>query len=238
MYAKSFIALLSATRSLFSSRRSLALMLAAYSGLLIAIYLFVSTREATIPQLLLTLLAVVAAPALFFVWQALSVNYANQPSSVRKVAIDCLKLIVVSLPVIALTFLAVYGLNKIQTHPTIVTTVRYLLLAVVAPLFTIQLWIAIITSGLRALVRSSKRVLLGTFAPHSLLVYACGFLIFAVVPYVLLQNTIPIVRPWIEFSVLVARLAASALLIFLGWVTTVGAISVISRNNYLPENKV
>ena len=58
-------------------------MLGAYAGLLTVVYLFVSTREATIPQLVLTLAVVVAAPVLFFVLQAISVSYTNGPISKR-----------------------------------------------------------------------------------------------------------------------------------------------------------
>lgn len=238
MYLKSIKAIVLATRSLFTNRHALLLMLAAYAGLLVAIYLFVSTREATIPQLILTFVVVIGAPALFFTWQAASVSYANGPSQIRKLAIDGLKLIVVSLPVIALTLLALYGLNKIESHPTLVTTVRYLLLAVIAPLFVIQLWIVSSNNGLRSLIRSGRGLLSGTFAPQSLFVYALGFLVFAVVPYLLLRKSFPITRPWLEVSVFVLRLTASALLIFLGWVTTVGALSILSRANCLSTNKV
>src|SRR5215203_524963 len=198
MYLKSIKAIVAAVRSLFTNRRALLLMLAAYAGLLVAIYLFVSTREATIPQLILTFVVVIGAPALFFTWQAASISYANGPSRIRKLAIDGLKLIVVSLPVIALTLLALYGLNKIESHPTLVTTVRYLLLAVIAPLFVIQLWIVSSISGLRSLIRSGRGLLSGTFAPQSLFVYALGFLVFAVVPYLLLQKSFAITRPWLE----------------------------------------
>ena len=237
MYARSLQAILSATRSLFRNRRALVFMLAAYAGLLVAIYLFVSTREATIPQLVLTLVVVVAAPALFFTWQAFSISYAHGPSLTKNVVIDGLKLIVVSLPVIALTLLALYGLNKIETHPTLVTTVRYLLLAVIAPLFVIQLWIASSNGGLRSLVRSGRRVLTETFAAQSLFVYAVGFLIFAVVPYLLLQKSLSVTQPLLELTLLVLRLTASALFIFLGWVTTVGAISILSRTSYVPASE-
>ncbi|HET7286317.1 MAG TPA: hypothetical protein VFI71_02565, partial [Pyrinomonadaceae bacterium] len=133
MYSSSITAIISAVRVLFSNRRSLLLMLASYTGLLAAIYLFVSTREATVSQLLLTFVTVIVAPALFFVLQAATVSYTNGPTS-RSLIKNSLKLIAVSVPVIALTFVAVTGLNKLQTHPTIVTTVRYLLLAVIVPL--------------------------------------------------------------------------------------------------------
>ena len=232
MYSQSVNAILSAMRALLRNHRALLLMIAAYAGLLLAIYLFVSTREATISQLILTLVAVIAAPALFFVLQAVSVSYAGSPTPGGLIK-KTLKLIAVSVPVLALTLLTVYGLSKIQTHPTIVTAVRYLLLAVMTPLLAIQLWIAGSNSGLRNL----RKVLSSTFAPQSMFVYACGFLIFAISPYYLLQGKISVQRPWLELSLLILRLGVSALLILLGWVTTVGAISILSRPSYATAQK-
>ena len=234
MYIKSFSAMFSAVRLLFKSRRVLLLLLLAWAGLLTAVYVFASTREATISQLLLTLVVVIGAPALFFVLQAVSVTYTDDPVSggrMRKLLFDCLRLIVVSLPVIAITLLALYGLNKVQTYLKLATTLRYLLIGVVAPLLAIQLWIATTNGGLRALLKSVRGVVSKTFAPQSVFVYGCGFLIFAVVPYVLLQVGTSIQRPWLELSVLTLRLAASALLILFGWVTTVGAISILNKTD-------
>jgi len=217
MYSKSINAIVCAVRSLFSNRRSLLLIVAVYTGLLAAIYLFVSTREATISQLLLTLITVIAAPALFFVLQAIIVV----PTS-RNLMKNSLKLIAVSVPVIALTLVAVYGLNKLETHPTIVTTMRYLLLAVIGPLLVVQLWIAA-GNGIRV-----RNVLTRTFAPQSVFVYALGFLIFAVVPYLLLHKTVTLQRPWLELSLMILRLGLSALLILFGWVLTVRTLSILS----------
>jgi cytochrome bd-type quinol oxidase subunit 1 len=87
----------------------------------------------------------------------------------------------------------------------------------------IQLWITVSNGGMRV-----RNVLTRTFSPQSMFVYACGFLVFAVVPYLLLQKTISIERSWLEISVLIVRLAVSALLILLGWVTTVGALSILN----------
>ena len=221
-YSTSINAIISAARSLLRNRRSLLLMLAVYAGLLAAIYLFVSTREATVSQLLLTFVTVLVAPALFFVLQAATVSYTNGPTS-RGLIKNSLKLIAVSVPVVALTLVAVSSLNKFQTHPTIVTTVRYILLAVILPLLVIQLWITVSNGGMRV-----RGVLTRTLAPQSMFVYAFGFLIFAVVPYLLLQKTMPNPRPWVEMSLLVVRLTFSALLILLGWVTTVGALSILN----------
>jgi hypothetical protein len=217
-YSTSLHALVSAARSLFSNRRSLLLMLAFYAGLLAAIYLFVSTREATVGQLVLTLVCLVGAPALFFVLQAAIVGPTSHGLIKRSV-----KLLAVSAPIVALAVIAVYGLNKLQTHPTIVMTVRYLMWAVVAPLLLVQIWIAVSNGGLRV-----KRVLRKAFAPQSLFVYACGFLVFAVAPYLLLQKTIPAHRPWVELSLIVVRLGLTALLILLGWAITVRTLSILN----------
>lgn len=228
MYSRSFGALYSAARLLLTNRRALLMIVTAYAGLLTALYLFVSTREATSSQLLLTFLSIAAAPALFFVLQSISVNYASG-GPIKRVAIDSAKIFIASLPVIAVTVFAVFGLNKLQTHLTIATTLRYLLVAVIAPLFAIQLWIASSTTELRSLMNSLGRVIKNAFAPHSVVVYAFGFLIFAVAPFLLLRTSIASERAWLEFSLLVVKLAASATLVLVGWVTTVGALSILSR---------
>jgi hypothetical protein len=213
MFTESIISIVSAARALFKNRRALAIMLLSYAGLLAALYLLVSTREATIGQIVLTMTLVVVAPALFFVLQALSVSYATRPLTRRLIG----KLIVVSVPLIGVTLLAVYGLGKVNSHATVVTTLRYLLIAVVAPLLAIQLWIG--TSLRKA------------FAPQSVFVYALGFLIFAVAPYFLIIKTIQTERAWLELSILVLRLSIAAVLILLGWVTTVGGLSVLNHRN-------
>jgi hypothetical protein len=230
MYRESVKAMFSAVRLLFKSPRTLLLMVAGYGGLILAGYLFVSTREATIVQLIITVAVVVAAPGLFFVLQAAGVSYTSGPTSVRKLGMDGLKLTVVSLPLIALTIVGVYGLNKVQSHVTTATTLRYLLVGVIAPLLAIQVWIAVSKGGFRGLAKGLRSV----FAPHSMFVYACGFLIFAVVPYFLLNKTFAIERDWLEFSVLLLRLAVSAALILLGWITTIGALAILNCRGGTP----
>ena len=127
MFSQSIKAALAALKSLFRSWTTLTLVVLLYSGLLVAGYLFVSTREATISQLLLTLTAVVVAPALFFALQAVSVNYTSSTGAlglVKKTAKDSLRLIAVSVPLVLLTTLAVYGLGKISPNHTVVIAAR------------------------------------------------------------------------------------------------------------------
>jgi len=232
IYLQPVIAIFSATRLLFKSWRAIAVMGAAYAGLLTSVYLFVSTREATIPQLILTTAVVVIAPALFFLLQTATVTYTNEPVS-RSLVKNCLRLMVVSVPVIGITVLGVYGLNKVQSYPTFVTALRYLLIGVFAPLLAIQLWVAATGNGLRPVLRNLRKIVAKAFAPQSVLVYVCGFLIFAAAPYVLINEKITTDKAWLEFSLLMLRLSASALLILLGWVSTVGAISILNRGSYV-----
>jgi hypothetical protein len=232
MFSQSLNAAVAAVRQLFKNRFTLLLLVALYGGLLFAGYLFVSTREATISQLIVTLVLIVVTPALFFALQALSVHYpsGSAPKNIaKKIALDSLRLVAVSVPVIFLTALAYYGLGKIDSHPSAVLAARYLLAGVISPLLAIQLWVAASHDGLKSLLRRLHRVALRSFAPQSVLVYACGVLFFGVAPYLLIFHTTQTDRAWLELSLLIARLSASALLIFIGWVTTVGTLSILAK---------
>ena len=233
IFLQPVIAMFSAVRLLFKSRRAMALTLGAYAGLLTVVYLFVSTREATVSQLILTLAVVVAAPVLFFVLQTISVSYTNGPLS-KDLLKSCLKVTVVTVPVIGITALGVYGLSKVDSLLTLATALRYLLIAVIAPLLAIQLWVAAGSSA--RLLTNLRKIAVKAFAPQYVVVYVCGFLIFAVAPYLLITQKIATERAWLDFSLLTVRLSASGLLILLGWITTVGAISILSRGSYSSEN--
>jgi len=111
-------------------------------------------------------------------------------------------------------------------------TVRYLFLGIVVPLLLIHFWIAANSQGLRSLMKwrslaaRLREVAVRAFAPEPLLIYAAGFLVFAVIPYLTLFKTVPNNRAWVEIGLLAFRLLLSATLILLGWLTTVGALSI------------
>jgi hypothetical protein len=200
-----------------------------YGALWGTVYLFVSTREATIMQLVITLALLVIAPALFFALHAVSLNHFSGSTGLRKTIKNALRLIVVSVPVIVLTALAFYGLGKIESHQTVVVAVRYLLAGVIAPLLAIQLWVVASRDGLRKLLRRIPQAIAKALAPQSLFIYACGALVFAVAPYFLIFHTSQIERAWLEVSLLAVRLILSAFLILFGWVTTVGTLALLSK---------
>ena len=90
MLSQSVIAITSSARLLFERWKTLALLLAVYAALLTAVYVFVSTREATVGQLIVTLALFVVAPALFFLLQSITINYASG-STTRKLLSHCLR---------------------------------------------------------------------------------------------------------------------------------------------------
>src|SRR2546425_796831 len=105
-------AIASGSRDLVRNWRALAILFVLYLAMLGAIYWFIATREATIAQLLLSLLLVIAAPVLFFVIQTMAARHRDRGehawallgSSLR----DFWKLVVIALPIIAVAVLAVY----------------------------------------------------------------------------------------------------------------------------------
>jgi hypothetical protein len=107
-----------AARDLVRSPRSLAVLFALYLAFIAAIFFFITTREATLWQLFVTGASVLLVPLLFFVVQAAGATYAVGERSaaglLRRTARGFLKVILVSVPVILLTVLSVYLLDKLE----------------------------------------------------------------------------------------------------------------------------
>lgn len=131
MLTETFRALMTATRRVFSNWQSLLLVALVYAALLGLLYLFVSIREATLTQVTLTFAFAVALPLLFFILQAMIVSGgARGPAKeggsetdqaparfvLRKSLTSFWKLILISLPLIALAILIAYLLGKAQNR--------------------------------------------------------------------------------------------------------------------------
>jgi hypothetical protein len=95
-----------------------ALLAALYFSLIIACYFFITTREATVWQLTLTLLSALGVPLLFFVVAAAGANYAvgnRSPANLlKRTARNFWKVFAISIPVVLLAVLSVYLLNKLE----------------------------------------------------------------------------------------------------------------------------
>jgi cytochrome bd-type quinol oxidase subunit 1 len=87
------------------------------------------------------------------------------------------------------------------------------------------LWIGAARDGLKQTIKRSPRILARAFAPQSVVIYAMGFVIFAVVPYFLIVPRTPVSSAWwLDAGLLVARLLLAVLFSLIGWVVTVGAL--------------
>jgi len=258
MFRESASAIFDAARRLFTNWQALALMSVIYALLLTTLYVFVTTKEATTIQVVVTVALAFATPILFFVLQTASINFAKAGTGRRfmlSMIANCWKLFVVSLPVIAAIVLAVYLLNKVQTHlpgglasssphPNAIaasaqatkasthwagvalTSLRYLLLGLLGPLALMHLWISASEHGLIGTFRRVSTHLARAYAARSVLIYMTGFVIFAVAPYFILFETTTKTGAWREIALLSIRLIAVFCLTLLGWVITVGALSL------------
>jgi hypothetical protein len=236
-------------RGLVRDRRALLLFFGTYIALLAMLALFVTTREATIREVLLTFAALVALPALFFMLQGMCVSYGETNGAgelLRRASKIFWKLIAVSLPLI-LAGLALYLLlGKIETRfalqshvqgvqprgvvteaewlRVIFSTVRLLLFGLALPLASIHLWLALMRDDVRSVWSGIRPLMSKAFAPRSVTTYGCGLILFGVLPYFLIASQTPFDRAWLELTVLGARLLLAFSLMLLGWVVTVGAL--------------
>ena len=267
MFRKSASAISNATLELFKHRSALAIMVALYALLLTCTYAFVTTREATATQVAITVALTLVAPLLFFTLQTAAATYSASRSSARLITNSVLnswKLVVTSLPVIGISLLSIYLLNKVQGHfpapvssavdpyvmggsaevarpihwgSVMITSLRYLFLGVLAPLMLIHFWISASQDGLIKSCRGFLTDLARAFAARSVLIYMAGFVIFAVVPYFLLFRTTTTTRAWLEIGLFAVRLTAAFCLTLFGWVITVRSLSLAKEGRSLATAK-
>jgi hypothetical protein len=273
MLTDTFHSITSAARNVFRNWQSLLLVAAVYALLLGALYSFVAVREASLAQVVLTFALAIAAPLLFFLLQALITNAvsagpggATEESSgstapltavalLKRSLASFWKLLLITLPLIALALLLAYLLGKAQAYfsanlnpatelarpraagsqaaarpivwrAALLSTIRYLAFGLALPLAAIHLWLATTREGLGRAVRKVGTHLARAFSPQSVLTYIAGFLVFGVVPYFLLFRSTPTKQAWLDIFLLVARLAVIFALTLIGWMITVRALSL------------
>ncbi len=235
-------------RGLVRDRRAMLLFFATYVALLAMLALFVTTREATIKEVLLTFAALVALPALFFMLQGMCVSYRETNGAgelLRRASKVFWKLIVASIPLIIAGVALYLLLGKFEarfamqphvqgvqprveagaTWPRVIfSTLRLLLFGLALPLASIHLWLALMRDDVRSVWRGIRPLMSKAFAPRSVTTYVCGLVLFGVLPYFLFISRTPFERAWLELTVLGARLLLAFSLMLLGWVVTVGAL--------------
>ena len=131
MLTETFHSIVSATRNVFRNWQSMLLIAALYASLLALLYLFVSIKEATLPQVILTFMFAVTAPLLFFILQTMIASGSAQQvakettgepeqltagSLLKRSLTSFWKLILISLPLIILGILIAYLLGRAQNY--------------------------------------------------------------------------------------------------------------------------
>jgi hypothetical protein len=119
MLSETFQSIADAARTVFRNWRSMLLIAVVYAALLAVLYFFVVIREATFVQVTLTFASAIVAPLLFFVLQAMVAGEAGGLTTVsllKKSLTSFWKLILISLPLIALAVLILYLLGKAQAR--------------------------------------------------------------------------------------------------------------------------
>ena len=102
-------------KKLFHNLRALLILIAMYALLLLSFYIFVSTREATVWQVMVTYLFLVLLPAEFFALQATIIDTARELNfSPRRIAGNALKIFAVTIPVLIVGWVFWVLLDKIQ----------------------------------------------------------------------------------------------------------------------------
>ena len=113
-------ALFNAARGLLRSFGALVVLAILYAALIAAAVVFVTTREASLFQIAVTAAAAVAVPVLFFLAASACAAYAVGESRafgvVGRALRGFLKVLIVSIPVVALVAGTVWGLNKLENR--------------------------------------------------------------------------------------------------------------------------
>ena len=98
----------------FANLGALVVFAALYAFLLLASYLFIAIREATVWQVLVTYALIILIPLGFFVLQASIIDRElDQKLRWRVILIDALQFLLVTIPVLLIVWLLYYLLNKV-----------------------------------------------------------------------------------------------------------------------------
>jgi hypothetical protein len=238
-------------KALFGNISALVIFAALYALLLVTLYFYIATREATVWQVMITLAGLVVIPAEFFVLQAAIVNRTQHDAfDWRCILRDALKFFVVTVPILIVGYVLWILLNKWQVHypPALITlaqsanklrpthwpslwfaTARCLIFGVALPLVTIQLWIECAGRDLKTLFTGFLKRLGSVFtracSADSVFTYALGLVLFVAIPYALLFIPITIKGNKTEFTFFSFRLVLVFVFTLVGWIVTVQALA-------------
>lgn len=241
---------------LFRNPLGLLLLCVLYFALLACVYVFFAAGVASVWQLVLSGVTALAAPLLFFVLQAAVANFA-QPGAVgvgalaRRTLRDFLKILLLSLPVIALAVGVIYLLGLLQAHlprieeaphaylsathaeppaplhwqDALLSSLWLLTLGIILPLVAAHLWLSAARDRLLPTLKRIHRVVARAFSAQSVFIYAVGLFVFGLMPYFIIYTRTPVSNGWAELSIFTVRLLLAFVFTLLGWTITLGALA-------------
>jgi hypothetical protein len=250
-----FHSIMAAAQRLFANWGALLISLSLYAALLGALYLFFTIRESTLNQVALSLILPIAAIAIFFLLQAMGLSYmrigVGAGYLLKRALKDCWMILLVSLPVIALAVLIVYlfgivdqtwfspaaiAASKSRAWGLIgVNALRIFLLFILLPLIAIHLWIVTVREGASAALKGFGRALVRALAPRSLLIYSLVCALFGAVAYFLLFKKVTFKGEWTELWAVGIKTGLALLMVFLGWLLTLGSMSEMTARRAMRE---
>jgi hypothetical protein len=251
MFKDIFASITSAARKLFTNWGATLIALLLYGLLLAVLYVFFTTGVGTVLHVILSLVVLpLAAAVLFFVLQAYGVSYVRIGVGpgylLRRAFQDCWKLLLVSLPLMVLAGLLVWGFGKLdeQIPPyeeskrwlrTTLAVTRFVLLYFAIPLMAIHLWIAAVREGAAGAYRGLLGNAARAFAPRSLAIYGLLYTVFYVAVQLLLFTKTQFGGALVELVLLSTRIGLALVLIFVGWLVTVGALAEVTALPVKPK---
>lgn len=205
-------------------------------------YLFVVIKDASVWQLILSIVTSLVGVVVFFALQSVAVGYTRADSNARVllkgIGKDSFIILAVSLPllvlvVIGLLVLGMAGAVTTQAAVTaskwlvavrIINALRMILLYLVLPLVAIQLWISATRDGLTSALKNFLSSTLKAFSLRSLLTYLMVLVVFGAIAWFLVFTKTQFGSAWVELGLLTTRLILAGLVVFFGWLLAVGAL--------------
>jgi len=247
-----FTSIGAAARKLFTNFGAVSIALLCYAALWLAGWFFITTREATKFQVALSLIVLPLAVILFFfMLQAIGLSYVRVGVGagylLKRALKDFWKLLVISLPLILLAaglwWLFGYLENKFVTSvekpqrwvEIILMVGRWLLLYGLLPLWMIHLWMSTIREGLIAAFKGIGRSFVAALSPRSILIYVIVLAICGVLAYFAAFTETHVDSEWGELWIFGTRFVLALLLIFVGWLLTLGSMAEMTARRALNE---
>ena len=222
--------LLNSARERLRDRSGLVLLFGIYVGLLLSLALFVATSVATIKQVLLTLVMLVAVPAIFFLLPAVCLTRdqaKNQGTALR----TWWRTAAISIPLLLLSLILFKSIGRIELGAlgpnktsVVFTFLRVAIFGIGLPLALIRLWIATAAEGFPRSPAQLRSWLAGAFGPRPVLTYLIGAVISGGIAGALFFVRVPLQQENAQIVSLIVRDVLGLLVIFFGLIVTLTAM--------------